>query len=66
MRIAIVLPAQNAGVTLKRTADEIDRSIVDDLILVDDASADNTIALAETLGLSVVQHSSIRGYGATQ
>jgi len=66
MRIAIVLPAQNAGFTLKRTADEIDRSIVDDLILVDDASADNTIELAESLGLSVVQHSSVRGYGANQ
>ncbi len=66
MRIAIVLPAQNAGFTLKRTADEIDRSIVDELILVDDASADNTIELAESLGLSVVQHSSVRGYGANQ
>jgi len=66
MRIAIVLPAQNAGFTLKRTADEIDRSIVDDLILVDDASADNTIELAESLGLSVLQHSSARGYGANQ
>lgn len=65
-RIAIVLPAYNAGSTLARTVGEIDRGIVDELVLVDDSSSDNTVALAESLGLAVLRHEAVRGYGGNQ
>ncbi|HXZ82634.1 MAG TPA: glycosyltransferase family 2 protein [Acidimicrobiales bacterium] len=65
-RIAIVLPAYNAGITLKRTADEIDRMLVDELLLVDDASTDNTTDVAESLGINVLRHPHARGYGGNQ
>ncbi len=61
-----MLPAYNAGCTLQRTAAEIDRSIVDELVLVDDASTDNTVELAESLGLVVLRHPEVRGYGGNQ
>jgi hypothetical protein len=65
-RIAIVLPAYNAGLTLQRTTAEIDRQIVDEIVLVDDASTDNTVELARSLGLVVVRHPEVRGYGGNQ
>ncbi len=65
-RLTVVLPAYNAESTLKRTVDELDRAIVDDLVLVDDASTDNTIEAAEALGLTAVRHSRNRGYGGNQ
>ena len=48
-KIAVVLPAYNAAKTIQRTVDEIPLEIVDDIILTDDASADNTAALAQKL-----------------
>lgn len=65
-RIAVVLPAYNATPTLVRTVREIDRDIVDDLILTDDASIDGTATLAESLGLHTIVHPQNRGYGANQ
>jgi glycosyltransferase involved in cell wall biosynthesis len=65
-RVAVVLPAYNAAATLKRTVDEIDRQIVDDLVLVDDASTDNTVRVAEELGLHTIRHPQNRGYGGNQ
>jgi glycosyltransferase involved in cell wall biosynthesis len=65
-KIAVVLPAYNAAQTLKRTFDEIPRDIVDDIILTDDASADNTSALARELGIHTLVHSRNRGYGGNQ
>jgi glycosyltransferase involved in cell wall biosynthesis len=65
-RIAVVLPAYNAEVTLRRTVDELDHAVIDDMILVDDASTDNTIAAATELGLTTVRHASNLGYGANQ
>jgi glycosyltransferase involved in cell wall biosynthesis len=65
-RVVVVLPAYNAGKTLRRTVGEIPRDIVDDVILVDDASSDHTVALAEELGLHTVLHERNRGYGANQ
>jgi glycosyltransferase involved in cell wall biosynthesis len=65
-RIAVVLPAYNASLTLKRTVDELDRTVADDVVLVDDASTDNTIDLAHSLGLTVHQHAHVRGYGGNQ
>ena len=66
-QVTVVLPAYNAEITLKRTVDELDRAIVDDIVLVDDASTDRTIAEAEALGLTtIVRHSANRGYGGNQ
>jgi glycosyltransferase involved in cell wall biosynthesis len=65
-RVTVVLPAYNAELTLRRTVEEVDRSIVDDLVLVDDASSDNTIQAAEALGITAVRHDTNRGYGGNQ
>ncbi len=65
-RVAVVLPAYNAEKTLQRTVDEIPRDIVDDVILTDDASRDNTSDLARQLGLHVIRHDDNRGYGGNQ
>lgn len=66
-KIAVVLPAYNAGMTLEKTYSEIPFDIVDEVILVDDASSDNTIAKARDIGIShIVVHDSNKGYGANQ
>ncbi|MBW4091130.1 MAG: glycosyltransferase family 2 protein [Proteobacteria bacterium] len=65
-RIAVVLPAYNAEKTLRRTYDEIPRDVVDDVILTDDASADDTVAVARSLGILTLRHDRNRGYGANQ
>src|ERR1700722_1636781 len=65
-RIAVVLPAYNAAVTLGRTVGEIDRSVVDDVLIVDDASTDETVSVARKLGLEPIVHDHNRGYGGNQ
>ncbi|WP_019092575.1 glycosyltransferase family 2 protein [Komagataeibacter europaeus] len=65
-RIAVVLPAYNAAKTLQQTHDEIPMDIVDDVILTDDASKDNTVELARSLGIHVIEHNRNRGYGGNQ
>ena len=65
-QITVVLPAYNAGETLKRTVDELDRDVIDDVLLVDDASTDDTIQQAKHLGLVSIRHDENRGYGANQ
>jgi glycosyltransferase involved in cell wall biosynthesis len=60
------MPAYRAEQTLAKTVAEIPREIADLLILVDDASPDNTAALARELGLDVYVHSENRGYGGNQ
>jgi glycosyltransferase involved in cell wall biosynthesis len=65
-RIAVVLPAFNAAKTLKKTIDEVPREVVDDIILTDDASHDQTVSLARELGLLTIQHKINRGYGGNQ
>ena len=65
-RIAVVLPAYNAAATLERTVAEIPMDIVDDVILTDDASRDDTTALARRLGLHTLVHERNRGYGGNQ
>ncbi len=64
--IAVVLPAYNAERTLERTCAEIPRDLVDDIILTDDASRDDTVSLARRLGLHTIEHLQNRGYGANQ
>lgn len=65
-RIAVVLPAYNAGTTLQRTVREIDRTVVDEILLVDDHSQDDTASQARALGLTVIEHPENRGYGGNQ
>lgn len=65
-RLAVVLPAFNATLTLRRTVEEIPPGFVDDIILVDDASDDDTPDLARELGLHTIVHDQNRGYGANQ
>jgi glycosyltransferase involved in cell wall biosynthesis len=65
-RVCVVLPAYNAAKTLRQTVAEVDRSVVDDVILVDDASRDETIAVARELGLHTIVHPRNRGYGGNQ
>ena len=65
-KIAVVLPAYNAAQTLSRTVAEIPPGIVDDIILTDDASHDNTAELARQMGLHVLRHETNRGYGGNQ
>ncbi len=66
-KIVVVLPAYNASLTLERTYREIDFSIVDDVVLVDDNSRDNTSEVAAQLGIRhIVRHENNRGYGGNQ
>ena len=64
-RLAVVLPAYNAARTLGETVAELP-GIVDDRILVDDASRDDTAAIAAALGLSTFVHDANYGYGRNQ
>jgi glycosyltransferase involved in cell wall biosynthesis len=50
-RICIILPAYNAALTLEKTVAEIPMDVVDDVILVDDASSDDTMRIAKRLGV---------------
>ncbi|MBN1381699.1 MAG: glycosyltransferase family 2 protein [Deltaproteobacteria bacterium] len=66
-KLVIVLPAYNAEKTLEQTYSEIPFDIVDDIILVDDASSDNTEKLARQLGIRhIVRHEKNKGYGGNQ
>lgn len=65
-KVVVVMPAYNAAKTLLQTYHEIDRSLVDEVVLVDDASVDETVRVAEELGLHVLQHPVNRGYGGNQ
>lgn len=60
------MPAYNAEKTLKKTVDSIDRSIIDEIILVDDASSDATEEVARNLNLFVYKHDRNLGYGGNQ
>jgi glycosyltransferase involved in cell wall biosynthesis len=65
-RVMVVLPAYNAARTLERTVAEIPKGVVDEILLVDDASRDDTVGLARRLGIPVVVHPRNRGYGGNQ
>lgn len=65
-RVVVILPAYNAAKTLERTFAEIPLDIVDEVILTDDASRDNTAALSQSLGIHTLVHDHNRGYGGNQ
>ena len=65
-RVVLVMPAYNAAGTLQQTWSEIPAGYVDETILVDDASRDNTVELARALGIRVLEHGKNRGYGGNQ
>lgn len=65
-KIVVVMPAYNAAKTLSKTVAEIPRDIVDEILLVDDASADETVKLARELDLTVFLHEKNFGYGRNQ
>jgi glycosyltransferase involved in cell wall biosynthesis len=65
-KVTVVMPAYNAAATLERTLAEVNRQTVDEIILVDDASRDDTAALSRRLGLRTLVHDSNRGYGGNQ
>lgn len=65
-KITVVMPAYNAAQTLEKTVAEIDRAVVDDIIVVDDCSRDDTVAKAASLGLFVHRHGTNLGYGGNQ
>src|SRR3954463_614355 len=66
LKVGVVVPAYNAAKTLRQTIADIPADVVDDLILTDDASTDDTIGVARELGLHVIAHDRNRGYGANQ
>jgi len=65
-KVIVVMPAYNAGKTLRQTYAELPREYVDEVILVDDASADSTVRVAHELGIRTIIHRENRGYGANQ
>jgi glycosyltransferase involved in cell wall biosynthesis len=66
-KVVVVLPAYNAAKTLEITYSEIDFTIVDDVILVDDRSRDNTVEVGRQLGINhIIVHEHNKGYGGNQ
>ncbi len=65
-KVVAVLPAYNAAKTLERTVADIPRDSVDEIILVDDNSKDNTVKIAKKIGLTVYKHEKNLGYGGNQ
>lgn len=66
-KIVVVMPAYNAAQTLEKTYREVPTDIVDDVILVDDCSSDDTVEVARALGIRhVIRHEQNKGYGGNQ
>ena len=66
-KLIAVLPAYNAALTLKKTYEEIPFEIEDDVVLVDDCSTDNTLEVANNIGIKhVITHEKNKGYGGNQ
>lgn len=65
-KVIIVMPAYNAEKTLKQTVGEIPRDVVDDILVVDDASSDRTFEVCRELEVPCIRHAKNKGYGANQ
>lgn len=65
-KVVVVMPAYNAEKTLEKTVNEIDSTIVDEIVVVDDCSKDKTSEIARRLGLHLIRHENNLGYGGNQ
>jgi len=65
-KVVVVMPAYNAEKTLRKTYDEIPFEIVDEVVLVDDASRDRTSEIAREMGIHTIVHTENQGYGGNQ
>src|SRR5262245_1553323 len=65
-RLVVVMPAYNAAETIARTYRELPHEIIDEVILVDDFSRDETVNLSRELGLTTIKHNRNLGYGGNQ
>ncbi|MDQ2719998.1 MAG: glycosyltransferase family 2 protein [Bacteroidota bacterium] len=66
-KVVVVLPAYNAALTMEKTISEIPVDVVDEIVLVDDNSTDNSIEVARKIGIRhIVQHTENKGYGGNQ
>lgn len=66
-KVIVVMPAYKASLTLEKTYKEIPFDLVDEVILVDDASPDDTVEVAKSLGINyVIRHDKNKGYGGNQ
>ena len=65
-KISVVLPAYNAAKTLEQTVQDLPKGFVDEILLVDDRSHDDTVAVARRLGIPTIQHEQNKGYGGNQ
>ncbi len=66
-KVVVVMPAYNASTTIEDTYREIDQDIVDEVVLVDDASSDNTVGVAKHVGIKhIIRHDRNLGYGGNQ
>src|SRR3989338_1531745 len=65
-KIIVVMPAYNAEKTVKQTYNDLPKDLIKEVILVDDASHDQTVKRAKDLGITVYLHEKNRGYGANQ
>lgn len=65
-KVVVVMPAYNAEKTLEKTYNDMPLELIDDIILVDDASVDNTVDMAKKLNINVMKHDQNLGYGGNQ
>lgn len=66
-KVIVVLPAYNAALTLQKTISEIPTDIVDDIVFVDDNSTDNSVEVAQQIGIKhIIKHKENKGYGGNQ
>jgi glycosyltransferase involved in cell wall biosynthesis len=66
-KVIVVLPAYNAANTLEKTYNEIPMNIVDEVVLVDDRSRDETVNIGKRLGIKhIIEHIENKGYGGNQ
>ena len=65
-RVIVVMPAYNAAQTIEKTFREIPLDLVDEVVVTDDASSDDTVSVSQRLGLHLRVHATNLGYGANQ
>ncbi len=65
-KIVVVMPAYNAEKTVTKTFNDLPKDLIEEIILVDDASSDSTVEKAKKLGITVYKHNKNKGYGGNQ